>query len=509
MKEIVVLGGGTAGWLTALYLNQSLINVNIKVIESKEIGILGAGEGATPHLVLLLDYLQIPISEIIKDCDATIKNGIKFTNWKNKNDFFYHPFAANDLVGFNSSNIDKKGMHVHSSIISALSLDENINSVSFMQNISELNKVPFIFNQYNNKNPIFDYSHLATYSIHFNASKMANKLKQIGISRGIKVSEDTVKEIITDEDNNITGFLFENKQISKCDFVFDCSGFHRFIIGKHYRSKWKSHSDFLPVNRALPFFIEMDKEIPPYTEAIAMKYGWIWKIPLQSRYGCGYVFDSSLISEDMAAKEIEEYLGLVPEYPRKNKGSFEFSAGYYETPWVNNCIAVGLSAGFIEPLEATSIWVSIMSLEKILGGVEWLYLNNKKDRENFNEYFVKINNEVVDFVYFHYMSGRSDTDFWKKFSYNAAPDDLKNILNFLSYRPLNYSDSDGKIWSTLSWNLVAIGIEKFKKDVIKAYIEYSKTQVDELNNYNNRVNIINEMVLHCTDHNSFIKRFVK
>ena len=129
--------------------------------------------------------------------------------------------------------------------------------------------------------------------------------------------------------------------------------------------------------KAIPFFLEMDKEIPPYTEAIAMDYGWMWKIPTQDRYGCGYVYDSNYISDDDAIKEIENYLGFEPQYPRKEKGAFSFSAGCFEDIWIKNCLSVGLSAGFLEPLEATSIMQTIFALKRFMSDKQNLYTNDR------------------------------------------------------------------------------------------------------------------------------------
>ena len=507
MKHIVVLGGGASGWLTALYLQMSLAKVKITVVESKSIGILGAGEGSVPPLISLLDYLKISVSEIIKECDATIKTGIKFTNWNNDNEFYHHSFSPGASLDFNGLDFNLFGLSVHSAVLSDLYRKETIKNVDFIEKCSKENKVPFIKNNYKYENPIFNYDHLAFYSIHFNAIKMANKLKEIGVSRGINLIDSVVSDIIFDNNDNVKSLVLENNKKINLDFIFDCSGFSRLIIGKKYNAKWKSHSKYLPVDSAIPFFLETDKYIPPYTEAIAMKYGWIWKIPLQSRYGCGYVYDSSLVEDDEIRKEIEDWLGYVPEYQRKDKGPFKFEAGYFEEPWINNCIAIGLAAGFIEPLEATSIWVTIMSLEKILGGVEWLFINDERHRKYFNNYFKSINDQVVDFIYFHYMSERKDTDFWKKFTYENASDNLKNKLNMFDYRLINRHDVEGEIWSTISWLSIANGNKKINKNISKIYNKHSRTQVENLNRYEEIVKLQNDIVSQCIDHKVFFYSF--
>jgi len=512
MKNIVVLGGGSAGWLTALYAKNVLPDANITVIESEEIGILGAGEGTTPHFIALMDFLQIPLSDLIKETNATVKNGIKFTNWTGDGSFYYHAFQTKNNLGPEGILVHEKSLSSYSAFISNCIDSDSLNDMDFVAKVSEMNKVLFNQNALNNsmiQNPIYNYNQLSNFAAHFDASKLAILLKDIGIYRGINLLEGVVDEIKQNDNGDIVNISLKNKKHTDVDFLFDCSGFNRVVIGKKLNSKWHSHEEKLPVDSAVPFFIPQDESVPAYTESIAMKYGWMWKIPLQNRYGCGYVFDSSLITEEEATKEIEKYLGFEPQYPRKNKGGFKFKAGYYETPWTNNCIAIGLSAGFIEPLEATSIWVSIMALENILTNVEDLGSNDQRIRDEFNEKLKSINEQVVDFIYFHYMSGRSDTKFWEKFTLDNATDDLKKILKTWEYRLPRFSDSVGKIWGIQSWMAVGRGINMLNESLmVKSHFEspaqqYGYSLYQALKEKQNRV------ALSCIDHKQFLEDLKK
>lgn len=511
MKNIVIAGGGSAGWLTALYVKKILPDCNVTLVESKEIGILGAGEGSTPALIYLLGFLDIPVSDLIKHCDATIKNGIKFTNWNNDDKFYYHGFGANPEFAIRNIDLDHHSMSTSSALFYNIYKNEDIKEITIGSIASELNKVPFVKHdgsisqgrqQYY---PIPSYKDIANFSIHFNASKLADRLKHHGISAGINHIESTIKDVLLSENNNVSGLLIENDSVVKCDFIFDCTGFHRLIIGKTLGSKWKSHSNHLPVDSAMPFFIDMDEKIPPYTEAIAMKYGWVWKIPLQNRYGCGYVYDSSLVSETDIKKEIEMLLGFTPLYPRESKGSFKFSAGYYEETWINNCIAIGLSSGFIEPLEATSIWVSILSLQYILSKPEQMYLNDKRMRDEYNLYFRDMSDQVVDFIYFHYMTNRSDTDFWKKFTFDNAPKGLQETLNKWEYRLPTYSDHSDKKFTAPSWIFVGHGINKINKKIVSYFNEYSHAQKNAVLQYENFKIKQKEISKQFIDHREFLE----
>lgn len=502
INEIVVVGGGTAGWLTALSVKKAYPNFNITVIESKEIGILGAGEGSVPQLVEFLDSLDVSIPDLIKNCDATLKNGIKFTNWNNDNKFYYHGFGTIDNQLDISASMSRRTA-TYPLLVSSIYLNNSLNEIDFAEKISENNKSPFILKDLNNKNKLSDYKQLSSFSIHFNATKLANRLKEIGISRGINVIENTIQEVSLDSNNYIKNVTLDNDDIVNCDFIFDCSGFHRLIIGKVFNSEWKSYKSILPVDAAVPFFIDMEDQIPPYTEAIAMKYGWIWKIPLQNRFGCGYVYDSSLISETEAIKEIEEFLGYEPFYPRKDKGGFKFNAGCYEESWINNCIAIGLSSSFIEPLEATSLWVSIFALNKIFAGPQWVTSNVLPVRNEFNKIISSVNNEIVNFIYLHYMSLRKDTKFWQKFSYENAPLKLKEKINLWKYRLPNKNDSEG-MWPFSSWFLIGSGTENINKAMAKDYIDNIKKYNNELDMYNYFLNYQKQKASECMDHKQFL-----
>ena len=510
IKNIVVVGGGTSGWLTALYAKKKFYDTEVTVVESKNIGILGAGEGSTPSLINFLDYINIPASKIVKDADATIKNGIKFTNWNGDGSYYYHGFVTDDEVGF--SSFDNPEILPKTNLLHVVvnELNTSISEVDFVEKIGEKNKVGFTLHpEYKDQiitDPIFKYIMHSNFSLHFNATKLANTLREIGESRGIKVIEDEVKSIKQDKNGNVSQLLLEKNDFLDVDFVFDCTGFHRLIIGNLYNAEWKSHKDKLPVDSAVPFFLPMKKEIPAYTEAIAMKYGWVWKIPLQNRYGCGYVYDSSLISEKEAVKEIEEFLGFEPEYPRKDKGGFNFNAGYYKNPWVKNCIAVGLSAGFIEPLEATSIWVSIISITNCMSNLHNLENVEENTVKEFNEAFVKVNEEIVDFIYLHYLTKREDTKFWKKFKdTNKYSKFLKKSLDFQKYRVWEYKDFSKTIFPLNSWIFVAEGLGLINKKIYKETYESNRVYDFIFNSYEAFTEGQNDFVEKCIDHVEFIE----
>jgi len=455
LKNIVIVGGGTAGWMTALYIQRVLPTSTITLIESEEIGILGAGEGSTPQLVNYLDFVGIPASRLVKEAAATIKNGIKFTNWRNDGDYYYHSFLAYRQLGFDGCNVDKKYLSTDAAVALAWSKDENLNNLDFVAKVSESNKVPFIYNQdYDgSRDPILKFDNLANFSLHFNASKLAKCLRGIAEERGVKRIEGVVTGFTEDSYGDIRTIKLKNTTV-KADFV--------------------------------------------------------WRIPTRDRFGCGYVYDSTLISEEEAVKEIEEYLGFEPEYPRKNKGGFKFKAGYYKTPYVKNCVAVGLSSGFIEPLEATSIWVGLESLQTALANIDILTSRDQELADKYNERFRAMNDSIVEFIYFHYTSDRSDTPFWDKFKdKDKAPDFVKYLTNVWSKRLPQADDHVGKHWAMESWLVVGSGIGAFDTSVAKRVVAVNPAigLSDSLyEEFKSRQDLVSSS---CSDHAIFLKELAK
>lgn len=507
ISNVVVLGGGTSGWLTALYAKNNLPTKTITLIESEEIGILGAGEGSTPQLISLLDGLGIPVSRLIRETGATIKNGIKFTNWNNQGskNFYYHGFRGDRDLDYDSACLDPHVSSAPSIFISALVVDNSIQKFDFVENISEEYKVPFVYSSdlVDPKNDrILDYYNVSSFSIHFDASLLAKLLKEIAIERGVVRVEGSVADVERDDTGDVKTLILSNGEHVSCDFVFDCSGFARFFP-KLLGAEWHSHSPHLPVNAAIPFFLTMDKDnIPPYTESIAMKHGWMWKIPLQHRYGCGYVFDETAISVEEAINEVEEYLGHSISSPK----TFRFEPGYFKNPWQNNVVSVGLSSGFIEPLEATSIWISIFYIKEILSSPDLMYSRDPRVSDDFNRYMSQLNDQVASFVYFHYMTGRDDTDFWRHFTKENAPNDLKKLLEVVECRLIKPRDVELSIWDLYSWYKIALGIGyPYVEDLMRGYDFYNSfMNLSKPSYLNYKANQEELAKLHCTSHKEFI-----
>jgi len=505
MKNLTIVGGGSAGWLTALIMQVYQPTKQITVIESDEIGILGAGEGTVPHFIEVLDKINIPVSEIVKHCKGTIKNGIKFTNWNGDDKFYYHSFAPQVGLHFNDLNsvfYNKTAM----SIVANLYYNEDFQEINFAGKISEKHRVPFVpannINAYNT-NPMHRFTANGTIGMHFDARLLANYLRDVAIRRGIKRVEGKIIKINSSTDGNINSLVLGNKQTVKCDFVFDCSGFSRLIIGEHFKATWKSHSDILPVNTAIPFFINnTDKFVEPYTEAIAMKHGWMWKIPVQGRYGCGYVFDDTTTDVESAKQEIKEYVGHDVEFPR----TFKFNAGCYEQIWIKNCVAIGLSSGFIEPLEATSIWLSTSMLLDLADNFDKLEHMNLDDIADYNQNFLTRTQDIVDFIALHYMSKRNDSEFWNKYKQIQQSTYLTSLINKCHRTPTTFADVKNSSFSLPSWMAILIGIKQMEKAHVNNFVKSNNLLPFLESAYNPFKRNQDHVATSCVDHVEFLEQ---
>ena len=257
----------------------------------------------------------------------------------------------------------------------------------------------------------------------------------------------------------------------------------------------------------MPFFIKNHKSVPTYTEAIAMKYGWMWKIPVDDRFGCGYVFDSDYVSDEDAYKEICEVTGETPEIPK----IISFEPGYYKSPWNKNTLAVGLSSGFLEPLEATSIWICVISLTLFAEHLAAFSARDEYAVKEYNEHFNKSIKSILNLVYFHYLTPRDDTEFWKNFNTKTkVPESLKELLEKFNHRTPSRNDAYiTREFPADSWLYCGGGTKYFSKDVVeKEYCTYNVKPFSEKYE-NNFKEELNSIVSQCIDHEEFLKYITK
>lgn len=469
----VIVGGGTAGYLTALLLNRRYPFLDITVVASESIGVVGPGEGLTPQINRFLQDLNISIDEFLTETNGTFKNGIHYENWGVKNSSYFHSFY--DVIHDEYGIFDGFEDYLRYVDI-AVSSGDNLDKINLQDHVTKDNRVM-------TKYP-------GHYAFHIDSNKLILFLKKKAVDRGIKVLDEVITDIVNDQDNNITSLVFESGKSIGLDFIYDCSGFHRLIIGKHYKDNWISVKTHLPSNSAIAGQLPYDDIPLPYTTARAMSYGWSWKIPLQNRYGCGYVFDNTKISFEQAEEELREAVGS--EY--KLNWKFNFDSGFFSNPLIKNCLALGLSSSFFEPLEATAIDNVLNNLYRFLDIFAPKYLLNI-DRDllaaEFNSQFRALQYTTMAFLYLHYMTNKTNTSFWADFvKDHPIPDypefSLKSFLDKINNKTVNKEIFNDLTYRLQSWISVYYGNELgIQKELDKESISLYNHKVKELSDIKN------------------------
>ena len=420
LKNVTVLGAGTAGWISAYILsdffNTNKLDIKVTIIDPSSIPIIGVGEGTTGIFYDFLKRYKLDEIDFLKETQATLKFGIVHKDWKELGHTYYGPIDDPHLIAQKTKPEDFEYLNVY-----AVAAGRSVADVHLHTKLMQENKVPFNFenNKPDLKSPFF-------YAYHFDNHLVGNYLKKR--SNNIEILDEIYTHATLNEDGEIEKLHFKSGKAIETDLVFDCTGFKKLLINKIYEIGWKSYQQNLPVNRAMPFFLDLDKSnINNYTLAWAQKNGWMWQIPTQERIGAGYVYCDEFSSPEQAKIEIEKVLGQEIE-PRND---IKFTSGRIEKSWVKNCIAIGLASGFLEPLEATSIHSTLIQM--ILFATD--YLKEEMDFKNVSvsdEFNSRVGRQFDDFMIFlnaHYISKRDDSEFWKHVSNECIHDNTINMIN--------------------------------------------------------------------------------
>ena len=420
--NLVVLGGGSAGWITALYVKNLFPHHTVTVLQSATVGIIGVGEATTSHSINFFNSIGLDVLDLLNNTNGTVKNGNNFVNWRGDGSRYFHTFSEN-IVDFKIPGI----------------FDSDCREFYLKYLIK--NNLPFEQYLYQTK---LAYAHKVdlyntSWAIQVDARDFARYLENFGKGKGIEIIEGDYTHATQDENGSITYLNLQDLRSIPCDFVFDCSGFARLLVGKLYQEPWVSYRQYIPTKRAAMFWLDPEQDIEPYTSSIAMKYGWMLKIPLQHRSGSGYVFDSDYIDETEAVREAEQYWGRSLDV----KKSIGFDTGRYQRVWIKNCMAIGLSTGFIEPLEATSLWSSLQQLEIFRHFLNEIQEPRDSSLALYNRLMANHFDEKMRYIYLHYCTDRSDTGFWKDFRKNyPTPPGLDEILSLIRENNLRHFNVD-------------------------------------------------------------------
>lgn len=445
---VIILGGGTAGWMTANLLQRRWAEMGtaITLIELPEIGIVGVGEGSTPQLKAFFDTLGIAEAEWMPRCNATYKAGIEFAGWSDKpgHERYFHPFPT-DVDHFT------QGQFFYSTRARRTGRDVPAHPDPFFvqTRIAREGRAPVA-------PPNFPFN--VGYGYHFDAHLIGAFLREFGVARGIRHVEARIASVELDEAGDVKSLVAEDGRRFEADFFVDASGFRAAIVEGALKEPHRPFGENLFNDRA----VVTPTPLPPdgvqaCTRSIAKSAGWIWNIPLTNRIGNGYVYSSRYIDDDAAAAELRAHLGLTDDAEVRH---LKMKCGRIERSWVRNCLAVGLAQGFLEPLEATALHIVINTVESFQAWEE-------ERRDDFNTNIARRYEGIRDYLVCHYRTAqRSDTDYWGDAAkIDALSDSLKGVMTaWFTGQDLEQEvtrQDIGKFYLPLSWHCMLAGYGNF------------------------------------------------
>lgn len=417
IRNLVIVGGGTAGWMAAASFSRFLADkaIHITLIESTGIGTVGVGEATIPSIVQFNHSVGLDELEFIRATRASFKLGIQFEHWYKQGEKFFHPFAD---YGVNFGGVEFQHYFYR---LKKNYPAEDLHAYSIACQLAKHNR--FAQPLENPANPLADYS----YAYHFDATLYAGVLRELAVSRGVIHLDQTVKKVnLRESDGFIDSLLLDNGQTLAGDLFIDCTGFKGLLIEDALHTGYEDWQQWLLCDAAVAVQCENTAEPAPYTRVTALDAGWMWQIPLQHRMGNGYVFSSRFIDKDSATQTLLEKISGTPLTTPK---PFTFKAGRRKKVWNKNCYALGLASGFLEPLESTSISL-------IQTGITHL-LTFFPDR-SFNQAMVdEVNRRhqhemerIRDFIVLHYkLTQRTDTEFWRYCQAMEIPPSLQHKID--------------------------------------------------------------------------------
>jgi len=482
IKNVVVIGGGTAGWATANFIRDTIAPyINVTVIASKEIPIIGVGESTTGGFNSFLHQIGVNENHYLKSTGATHKIGIQHRDWYTKGKYFNSPIGEHRANMKNYPSMDYDTFKIYA-------VANDLKNTTLQGFLMDNHKLPFVKADHKANNPYKTFMGYGGFkdlrkentAIHLDTFKTGQYLKQFFLlKKNTKYIDDKIVSFKQNEDGTVAHLVTEKNGNIEGDFFIDCSGFARVLIDKAYDNKFISYKNELLNNRALAFHLPYkdNSKIRNYTHAWAQKYGWLWMIPLQERYGCGYCFSDNHTTPEKAKEEIEKVLRTKIEVQKDIK----FNAGRLEKFWIKNVLSTGLSSAFVEPLEATSIHATLYQLKHFIRYyyTETFNFNNSYIIDAYNNDMTNMWDEIKDFIVFHYITPRNDTKYWTEASSKERwSDRLKEKLelwkdrmprqvDFVRGNRNDFYNIDNNLWTNIAHGMYILNPDIAKRELIE------------------------------------------
>ncbi|USQ94872.1 tryptophan halogenase family protein [Caulobacter sp. RL271] len=444
LRRVVIVGGGTAGWMTAAALGRFLKDGYTKVtlVESEAIGTVGVGESTIPQINIFNRMLGLDENEFVRKTKATFKLGIDFVDWKAIGHGYHHPFGP--------YGVDMEGVSFHAYWLKAraMGLTDDLGDYSLQTVASRQSKFMRPNGQANS--PLGQIA----YAFQFDAGLYARFLREYAEARGVTRQEGKIASVQQDgESGHVTSVTLESGQVIEGDLFIDCSGFRALLIEQTLKAGYEDWSKWLLNDRAVAMPCTLGGSLAPVTRATARPHGWQWRIPLQHRLGNGYAYSSAHVSDDEALADL---MGNLDGQPLADPNFLRFTAGRRKKSWDRNVVAIGLSAGFMEPLESQSIHLIQVGISRLLA-----HFPDRRffqaDIDRYNRTMTFEYEKIRDFLILHFKATtRSDTPYWDYLREMPIPDYLADKIDLFRGSGRVFRENE-ELFNDTSWFAVFIG----------------------------------------------------
>lgn len=451
--HIVIVGAGTAGVIAASMIKKCYgSNIQITVLYDKENDSIGVGEGTTPIFNNFLDAAEISGQDLVKNVEATFKQGIQFKHWIPKHSFFHGFFNYSPHCDVQHLGLPNGSHTTH----------------AFYEMMNNFTCNSLLFYNKPSTNVLDTVNERSSYHID---GVLFSRYVRSKLEQQVTFVEDKIVEVFSDG-KQIQGLYLKNKGKITADFYIDCSGFAKLLFTRLTDSKWIDLSTILPINRAITQQVKIseDEELPAYTLSEATTNGWIWQIPIRNRYGTGYLYSSNFTSDEEAKLDFDLWLTKNHNTNLTTDRIIKFSPGYYKEFCLGNCAAIGLASGFVEPIEATGIISIIIQVQFLLENDVLLY-NLDYDKKRASKQNEEAYEEIVNFVDLHYLTNRTDSNFWL-YKTNNKSETIKNFeVKFKSGFLTSNIVQAANMFPLESYIQVAHGLSLFDKKNVQKILD--------------------------------------